>query len=301
MYDPLISIGEFLFDVILVYFNIYYLLPKLLLKKKLLAYVLYTTISVLGLLIVNYYMATEWYEGEDFISINIQSATYTIGILCIAVAIKITKINFLARENILTLSKQKTESELKNLKDQVNPHFLFNNLNSLYVLSQTNPTEVSEYILQLSDLLRYQIYEAAEKKEIELKKEIAFIKNYINLEKIRRDNLKVDFSLTGKMKAQKITPFLLLPFIENAFKHSNNISENLAEIAVHLNIKEDDLFLDITNTIGDKPPSSNGGVGLKNIRKRLALLYPNRHKLSKTVLNGKYQVHLFIKLKRDDA
>ena len=296
MYDPFLSLAEFLMDVFLVYLNLYYLIPKFLFQKKFGAYTFINATLIVLVLVINYYLATEWYEGEDFISVNIQTTLLTLGILSIAIAIKVTKINIEAREKLREVENQHTEAVLKNLKDQINPHFLFNNLNNLYILSKSKTALLPESIMQLSDLLRYQIYDTKDKKKIILAEEISFIKNYISLEKLRRDDFKVEMHISEISGSLQIAPLLLLPFIENACKHSVNVTGKPSFINLKIQSQGKQLDFRISNNIGDAPPKESGGLGLINIRRRLELLYPDKHQIEISDTNGVYTLHLTLDL-----
>jgi len=180
------------------------------------------------------------------------------------------------------MEKQKLEVELNTLKEQLNPHFMFNTLNNIYSLSLDKSDKAPEFILKLSDLMSYTLYECKEK-FVPISKEIDFIKNYLELERIRvRDGVKIDFNIKGDSLNKKISPLLLLTFIENAFKHGINTRPNNPFIKIDLDFETNNkLLFKIENS---KPKieainTENNGIGLKNAKKRLNLLYPDKHQL----------------------
>lgn len=201
-------------------------------------------------------------------------------------------INDVQRMNELQQINMKTE--LEQLKSQVNPHFLFNTLNNLLVLTKTDPEKASVVLLGLSDLLRYQLYDSA-KEKIVLSKDIAFIHNFLSLEKIRKNDFTFTINTEGNMDAQMLPPFLFIPFVENAVKHG---ASTVGHTYLNLNfsIKDDQLYFYSENS---KPPVKQqlvGGLGLGNIKRRLELLYPGNHTLKITDSTDKYIVNLIIPL-----
>ncbi len=197
------------------------------------------------------------------------------------------------------LERQNLLSEVALLKSQVNPHFLFNTLNNIYTLSYKQDRQAPEAILKLSELMRYMLYEAAGNK-VSLEKEIEYIQNYISLQKLRlKDPLKVNFLIQGDYVEKQITPMLLIPFVENAFKHGVSLHSN-SEIYFGLKVEMNILYFQSWNHIVSPQMINQGnnekGIGYPNVKKRLELLYPNQHKLSIYTHEHKYHVELTIKL-----
>jgi len=205
------------------------------------------------------------------------------------------------KQSKLKEKKEHLQSELDFLKAQLNPHFLFNSINNIYVLLNDDKDKASEILLKFSDLLRYQLYEC-NVSLIHLSKELQFLENYIEFEKLRYSNkIKVKCHFENeKSHNLKIAPLLLQPFIENAFKHTpkNKGNENLIEIEVKVNNTQ--LVFKTTNTLNEGESSGlPGGVGLENVRKRLKLLYSNKHDLTIKTENGIYMVVLNLQLTHD--
>jgi len=201
------------------------------------------------------------------------------------------------------MQKQETEEKLKEvhlqlLQGQLHPHFLFNMLNNLYGLVKEDVKASREVIVKLSELLDYMLYEC-NKNEIELTEEIQFIRNYIELERLRHDeDFNVRFDFPQNTREIKIAPLILFPFVENAFKHGFRNTENNA-IHIELQTDEEKLIFRVSNHTA--APSSDPylnqegkGIGLKNSRERLNLLYKDKHKLNIEQQNQTYSVHLEI-------
>jgi hypothetical protein len=209
--------------------------------------------------------------------------------------LKITRDSFFRRQ-------QEKEAELKLLKAQLNPHFLFNTLNNLYGLSVIKSDRLPSLMLKLSDLLRYSLYETKET-FVPLEKEIQYLENYMSLEKIRlEDQTDISFSKKGNFQTQSIAPMLLIIFVENAFKHLGAASGNRSGVQVNLTIAEEALFFQCTNTIDEAASAAmnmeqgKSGIGLHNAKKRLALIYPDKHELKVRQENSSYNIQLKLTL-----
>jgi len=198
------------------------------------------------------------------------------------------------------LEKLNIETELKYLKSQINPHFLFNSLNSVYALTLSKSDKAPEVVLKLSDILRYILYDGGEK-VVGLKKEIEYLENYLDLEKIRYGSrLKTTLELEGDPSGKEIAPMIFLPFIENSFKHGVNSNIGNTFINIKFIIGVTDLHFYIEN---NKPlqklnetPDYQGGIGINNVKKRLHLLYPGKHSLSIDEEGDTFKVKLHLQL-----
>ncbi len=193
------------------------------------------------------------------------------------------------------MEKQKLISELSFLKSQVNPHFLFNSLNGIYALSIKKSDKTPEAVLQLSDLMRHMLYES-EKEEVALEKEVQYLRNYIQLQKLRMpEGSQVIFDVAGDIPGKTIAPMLLIPFIENGFKHG--AAANGVNIQIKLQVKGDVLTFDMINNVSKAASKdTSSGIGLVNVRKRLDLLYGDKYHLDYKESNGNFVVHLQLKL-----
>ncbi len=292
--DDFLTLG---LDMALVYLNIYVLIPRLALKDKMPSYLLLTLLSLVIVLIINSFQV-EFYleEGDEypFLWRMYDAGIATAGIIGPAIAIKTSKYFYEQSIKASSLQEEKLQSELTYLKKQINPHFLFNSLNNIYILAKEQSAKTADYILQLSDLMRYQTYDS-QKETITLTKELEFIDNYLQLELLRRENLKIEKEITGPVTAMQIEPLLFLPFIENACKYSAKTDGQEEKIDIKIQVSLDEIKLQVKNDIGHQQPTQgSSGFGLDNVRKRLALLYPESHELNITERTDSYEVSLKI-------
>ena len=211
-----------------------------------------------------------------------------------------TQRNFREEKSIRELSEMKTEAELKFLKAQVHPHFLFNTLNNLYALTLDQSPKASEVVLKLSELMNYMLYECNED-NILISKEINLIENYLSLERIRyEDNLDLEFNVKGEIAGKKIAPMILLPFVENAFKHGVSKLVSHAQVRIELCLDGNKLEFKSSNSkpAENKPDliGYSDGIGLKNVQRRLELLYHQRHEIDFFYTETEFNVSLKINL-----
>ena len=176
------------------------------------------------------------------------------------------------------LENQRLSAELAFLKSQINPHFLFNSLNSIYSLAYQRSETTPEAILKLSEIMRYMLYECNDNR-VDLSRELQYLQNYIDLQKIRFGNKAyIDFKIEGKVRNQQIVPLLLIAFIENAFKHGV-ANDNLTPIRMLITLDDEHLHFYIQNKKHHNNRDSAGGIGLNNVKRRLDLLYPGKYNL----------------------
>ena len=189
------------------------------------------------------------------------------------------------------LENQRLTAELAFLKSQINPHFLFNSLNSIYSLAYQGSEDTPEAILKLSEIMRYMLYECNDNK-VDLEKEFQYLHNFIDLQKIRFANKAfIDFSIEGKVEGQQIVPLLLIAFIENAFKHG--VANNpLKPIMLHIKVDGPQLQFFIKNVKHSNNRDPEGGIGLNNVKRRLKLLYPDKFNLDIIDETDTYSVKL---------
>ncbi len=221
----------------------------------------------------------------------------------VAVSIKLLKRWWLKQKEAAQASKEKISAELQLLKAQVHPHFLFNSLNNIYSLALEGSAKAPEMIQKLSTLLHYMIYECKQP-QVPLKKELNMIGDYISLEKIRYgERLRVEMEIQHYTHHQTISPLLLIPFVENSFKHGT--SQMLANPFVLLSITmlDDILYFKLTNSnpsgLDEISVNGNCGIGLKNVKKRLELLYPRRHELQIIEDTSSFSIWLKIDLTKN--
>jgi len=218
--------------------------------------------------------------------------------IAVSTSIYGTKEWFVNENQLKEIENQKLSAELSFLKAQINPHFFFNTLNGIYALARKKSDQTPEIIFKLSELMRYIIYEADTVKVL-LSREVAHIENYIELQRIRLNEMfNVSFNVKGNTGLKQIEPLLFSVFLENAFKHGIDYTQP-GEILINLEIRDDELIFFIQNPIAKRVPKStngNNGVVLKNIKKRLNLVYPRRHELTITTKDNKYTVELNLSL-----
>lgn len=235
-----------------------------------------------------------------FSSRIINSLIDLIFIAGIANAVKQYRYQVILRDHEKMLIEEKLTAELTFLKAQINPHFLFNTLNSLYALARKKSDQTADVILKLSSLLRFILYES-EKKNIPVSQEIIILENYIELERIRyQDKLSIEFKKKVEDPTYLIAPLLLLPFIENAFKHGPAEKRSDSMICIDLELKQDGVLLfTVENNTENEIEELTENIGLKNVRRQLELLYPD-HTLNISHSNKIFIINLMITLTSDD-
>ncbi len=278
-----------------VYIVLYYLMPKLLFKEK------FGQFFVSLLLIILAFSALAWFSyvwvqhplfwaDDNYVPelINygkiFKTTSKIYPVVALAIVAKWFKFWYRQQKNNQLLAEEKLQAELKFLKAQVHPHFLFNTLNNLYALTLKSSKEAPEVVLKLSDLLSYMLYDCTAD-TVALDKEVRLVEDYIALEKIRYgDRLNVSFNLLGEINGRAIAPLMILPFIENAFKHG--VSEELDEswISIDLTLKPETLTLKVENSKSTQEVTEDRfeykqGIGLTNVKRRLEILYPERYQL----------------------
>ncbi len=304
-------ISFIIFQAIGVYFCLYYLIPRYLEKSRYLSYIILVIITILTMAIltlipniIEYYFYTERQVSLSELYKVFKKSTLpsSIGSMTLGMSIKLTKNWLSSQKQQQRLEKEKLETELKFLKSQFNPHFLFNTINSIFVLINKNTVMATESLAKFSDLLRYQLYECNEH-QILLDKELSYLRSFIELEELRQNDnfiITADLPLTSSGNLS-IAPFLLMPFIENAFKHVSQHNNKPNQIDIKIHLMDNQLVFKISNTVTQNEKTSRdavtyGGLGLKNVKRRLELLYPNNHKLELNQRDDKYIVDLTLNL-----
>lgn len=313
-YIPLVEVPEyyrlyawgiyFLIFTVIIYTNIYVSVPRLLLKGKLVKYMVFLCTFVmaiiLNIVILQVFLLKKIPQNElNLLSFlfNISSACFILAFLLLGTSsIILIKYWILADMKRSQLETFILESELKLLKNQVNPHFLFNMLNNANMLLKKDKEQASKVLFELEDLLRYQMNDSIAE-DVLLVSDIRFLNDYLNLEKIRRDHFIYSIRTTGKIEKIKVPPLLFIIFIENAVKH-NPDNENISYVNIEFHIEGNRLRFVCENSKPSYPNQPNGasGLGLKNIKRRLNLLYPDCHSLNITDDKIKYTVNLNLTL-----
>ncbi|KAF2329448.1 sensor histidine kinase [Flavobacterium daemonense] len=310
--------------IILFYLNYFYLVPVLLLEKRYWLYSVFVLVLIVFFMVIRtHYFIPEFRhlrpenmrpprmmpdtkflaKGVHFRTeirqpffFKIAPSFFYILILTISAIIRTLTEFYNNQQNKLIAETHRTNTELIYLRKQTNPHFLFNSLNSIYSLAHKKSDLVPDAIVTLSELMRYMLYET-DNKTVALEKEINYIQNYIELQKLRLNNIEdIIINVHGDTKNKFIEPLLLISFVENAFKYGTDY-KGAAHVKIKIFIHENRLDFWIENTIENytKDPE-NSGIGLVNIQNRLDLLYPNAHQLTITQDNQFYRVHLNLNL-----
>lgn len=204
---------------------------------------------------------------------------------------------FRLQQRMAETAREKAEAELNFLKSQINPHFLFNSINAVYFLIDKQNQEARESLHKFSDMLRYQLYEVNGNR-IAIEKEIRYLEDYVHLQRLRKDEqYEVSFTYSPEVKGFSIEPLLLIPFVENAFKHVSAHTEKENYIRIQLSCSANELFFSAENSREPKPGTSHySGIGLKNVKRRLELLYPGKHELTITDQENYYRAELVLPL-----
>ena len=198
---------------------------------------------------------------------------------------------------IINLKNEQAKTELLHLKSQVNPHFFFNMLNNLYGLVGKDAEKARELILKLSDMMRYSIYEG-QKEAVNLEAEIDYLKNYIELHKMRYHKaITINFNAQIDQADIQIMPLLFIILLENAFKHGVEKLRKDAFVTVDITTKANAINFSVSNNFDTSVANNTDGIGLKNLKRRLELVYPNQHQLSFSVSKNVYQTELLINIK----
>ncbi len=290
-----------------VYVNIYYFLPRYFMKGQYVKY--YSIISLLVVLIVpiiaylQYLILSstdstlyyEYFSIAHYSSILITATMIIIISTSVGHTFNAIRTTQLQRE----LKNYKLEAELKFLKTQVNPHFLFNSLNNIYSLAVTESKDAAPAILKLSDMMRYMLYESRGNK-VPLDKEIGYLRSYIELQKLKTANeQQIQFTIEGNVTGVMIEPMLFIPFFENSFKHGNVIDTDQGWLKSILRLEKNKLHFYIANSVTHEKRNKDavGGIGLENVRKRLDLLYPKgKHEMHIELLPDSFTVDLKLQL-----
>jgi len=300
------------FQAIAVYFNLYFLMPRILEKNRFTLYIVTLLITILcgALLIVPGYYAVALLSHRSVQQVYGKDACFfgffggalpsTVASMTLAMSIKLGKNWIQTKRRQQVLEKEKLETELKFLKYQFNPHFLFNTINSIFFLIHKNPDMASASLAKFSELLRYQLYECNDI-QIPLSKELAYLENFIELEKLRRnDDIEVDFQAEQPYNSHLgIAPFILMTFVENAFKHVSTDSDQTNRIHIALELNEQQLYFEIANSTtaaAHKDVVNYGGIGLPNVQRRLDLIYPGQYRLDIQHDHHRFAVKLQLQL-----
>jgi two-component system, LytTR family, sensor kinase len=233
-----------------------------------------------------------------------QNIFYEIQVVLSAVALPfLLKFSRVYSVRVARLLKEKADLEIDFLRTQLNPHFLLNSLNNIYSQIISKDETAGDSVIVLSDLMKYILYNSGEV-VVDIEREVHFLRNYVDLEKLKGSRyLKIQFSQEGEMKGYNIAPLILINYVENAFKHGGSREGEVSLIDIDVNFINEKLFFRIENDFVEKTDggkkTKEGGIGIANTRKRLELLYPNRHSLIIKKENNKFLVELWVVLKKE--
>ncbi len=298
-------VPDFFFHIlallVISYANYFYFLPRLIRDRNTARYLLgfvpvFLALSY-GMLLGKRAVIMAFGDGSDD---WVYSTRFALSVFMVAffVTAFVGLLKFV--EDYFELENRQLSSELRFLKAQVNPHFLFNTLNNLYYLAVNQSERTPEVIAQLSGMMRYMIHESNEETVL-LSREVAYIENYLDLEKLRlNEEVPITFEVHGSIEGARITPLILITFLENAFKHGiGNAAGSNSWITIRLRLEDGTLRYAVANSViaaTDKTVREASGIGLTNVRRRLDLSYPGRYELNVKEDPDRYRVELTIHL-----
>lgn len=305
-YQTVVSFGYFgLINITIFYINYLLVLPLLLRTRRYWA----CAISIIVLIIVFgfvklgmalYFKDVLW-DGRGDMDQEFNMKRYYLStlfvsgfIVFISTTIKFMGDWFVNEKERRTLANEKLTAELAFLRSQINPHFLFNCLNNIYSLAYQKSDSTAAAVMKLSEIMRYMLYESNDSR-VELSREIGYLENFIELQKLRfKGNAYVELEVSGVEPDQQIVPLILIPFVENAFKHGD-CSDPEFPIRIAIAVRDNRLHFSITNRVTCQNKDETGGIGLINVQRRLDLLYPGKHQLNIS-RNGVYSAELSLNL-----
>jgi LytS/YehU family sensor histidine kinase len=303
-FHPLAISLFFIFPIIF-YFNYFFIMPKFYKTRKIaqawIAWILLLFAFVLlrygieEVLYKHWLNITNYSSGTSAVYYLYDNLYYGGPLIVMSVLFWILDDNLKSQKEKYVLLEEKKSAQLSFLKNQVNPHFIFNTLNNIYSLVSSQSEKALPVIEKLSQLMRY-MYKDAEGDKVLLKDEIEYVSSYLDLQRVRLSDAAVlQYSLPTDIGNQKIAPLILVPFIENMFKHGiiNNASKPLI---ITIELEADCLTLNTSNFINTAEKDYSSGIGLQNVRKRLDLLYPNNYKLQELKEDDQYRTELEINL-----
>lgn len=296
------------FFAVIVYFNILYLFPKYLRRAQYLSYVAMLALAALIITPLKLGLKYILFAGDGGMRREILEdlSSYFVSMFLVAAFSTVGKIMvdwITENRKKQKVRNESMQSELRFLKSQINPHFLFNTLNSLYALTLKKDDKAPDIVIKLSEMMRYMLYECNEPK-VPLSKEINYLRNYLDLERLRqRKGIDIQLKVTGEVSDQQLAPLLFIPFLENSFKHG--VNSGIQDGFVHAGIDVDGphVRFSLENSKGELMPGRalhagkpSGGIGLVNVRRRLELLYPGRYELEVRESPTTYNVQLDLRL-----
>ena len=301
--------------IIATYFLAYYLIPHYFQKEKYVQFIVYFVVSTIVFCVIyrfnNVHIAEtlagyDGYKEPLWVIIRYYDETilgyvgrvYSITIPFIF--IKMLKSHSAEKRKITRLEKEKIDAELSFLKAQIHPHFLFNTLNNLYVLTLKKSDQAPDVVVKLSEILDYMLYQCKEEKVL-VSKEVELIQNYLDLEKLRYGSrLQLTFDHTLDNKIAEIAPLILISIVENAFKHGVSAAMQQPVVAITIRVEKGVIYIRVYNTKQDVPRTDEmgykEGIGETNVKRQLELIYPDKYEWSYEESPTSYEVNLMVEL-----
>ncbi|HEV7783497.1 MAG TPA: histidine kinase [Chitinophagaceae bacterium] len=297
----LIKVAEL---ALMIYITNYVLIPRLLYKKKYLLFAVMFIVMIFGSSIIKMNILGHLINNPALIHWrdNLRDSLYNniiphFFLVIAGAAVKLMLDYGKLQQRIVETAREKAEAELNFLKSQINPHFVFNSLNSVYFLIHKENVDARGALHKFSEMLRYQLYEVKDD-TIPVEKEIQYLKDYMDLQQLRKDEkYSVQFNVAPDVKGFSIEPLLLVPFVENAFKHISHFTDRTNFVKVDMLLVNDHFVFSVINSKETQPTTEqHGGIGLNNVRRRLELLYHGRHELKIDNSENTFSVQLNLKL-----
>jgi sensor histidine kinase YesM len=292
------------FLAVSVYINLLILLPLFFKKHHYLLFSLLEILNIALFICLNYFVSMAFERKHpNFVNEMIAEFLLVLVFLVITTLIKFTRDSLALQDanlRIKEIERENMVSELRALKAQINPHFFFNTLNSIYSLSLDKSEKTPELILKLSELMRYILYETRDD-YVSMEKQLEFLQNYIYMEQLRtEEKIMIEMEVKGEHKDLMVAPLLFVPFIENAFKHVGKEKNNPSFILISFDLTNPvKIFFTVKNKKSNSTEpvdGNNEGIGLINVRKRLNLLYPSKHELKISDAGDVFEVRLTLDL-----
>jgi two-component system, LytTR family, sensor kinase len=289
---------------LMIYATNYLLIPRLLYKKKYAGTVSAFILMIFASSVIKVYLMAQIMHLPGLFSLsgNLKTRLYEnvitdFFLVTAGASFKLMFDYLKMQQRLIEVAKEKAETELSFLKSQINPHFLFNSLNSVYFLINKENPEARQALHKFSEMLRYQLYEV-EGTRIPIEKELSYLKDYVDLQKLRKDeNYSVEFNCSPEVKGFSIEPLLLIPFVENAFKHISHKTGSTNFVKLEMTRSNGQFNFTIENSKeAERTTELHGGIGLNNVKRRLELLYPEKHELCIDNKEDIYKVDLKLKI-----
>ncbi|WP_125077741.1 sensor histidine kinase [Rufibacter latericius] len=286
---PLLYISYFISLAVTFYFCYLFVYPRFLKREKVVQLVLCLALALFLFTFTRYFLEEMMYpflfgfrnysEDTPFSYYFTNNLLRAFPMMAISAVVWNVQDAFKKEKEYKTLRAEKTQAELAFLKSQVNPHFLYNTLNYIYALAYPVSESIAEAVLKLSDMMRYMLHESPDGK-VELQKEVDYLRSFIDIFRFRfEDKFFVDFTVMGNLNGQRVASLVLIPFVENAFKHGV-VNDPANPVQIQLEVNGKDLLFEVRNRINRQQKDHSTGIGLANIKRRLELLYPNQHHLA---------------------